>query len=347
MVLEPVQALRYGENPDQEAAFYRMAGPAVGVAALEQRHGKELSYNNILDLDGALLSLAPFAFTRRPTTCIIKHTTPCGIAAADTLEASYKRALATDSTSAFGSVIAVNRPVDEATAIALGELFVECLVAPGYSDAAMSVLTRKKNIRILEFAGLDQSLPYEPRSGWWVSEATSRERGAARFIAAHGRLPRPVAFRSVYGGALVQTPPLPPFYDVENPDWKVVTKRGPTPRQWDDIRFAWAAVYGVKSNAIVLARDGASLGIGAGQMSRVDSSRIAVRKAADAGLDLNGCTLASDAFFPFRDGVDAAVQAGATAVVQPGGSLRDDEVIAAADEHGIAMVFTGRRLFRH
>jgi phosphoribosylaminoimidazolecarboxamide formyltransferase/IMP cyclohydrolase len=319
----------------------------MGVAALRQRHGKELSYNNILDLDGALLSLAPFAFTPRPTTCIIKHTTPCGIATADTLEASYRRALATDSTSAFGSVIAMNRPVDEATAVALGELFVECLVAPGYSDAAMTVLTRKKNIRILEFAGLDESVPYEPVSGWWVSEATSRDRGAARFLAAHGRLPRPAAFRSVYGGALVQTPPLPPFYDVENPDWKVATKRGPTPKQWDDIRFAWAAVFGVKSNAIVLAKDGASLGIGAGQMSRVDSSRIAVRKAGDAGLDLKGCTLASDAFFPFRDGVDAAVQAGATAVVQPGGSLRDEEVVAAADEHGIAMVFTGRRLFRH
>jgi phosphoribosylaminoimidazolecarboxamide formyltransferase/IMP cyclohydrolase len=306
-----------------------------------------LSYNNILDLDGVLLSLAPFAFSRRPATAIVKHTTPCGIAVGDTLEASYRRALATDSTSAFGSVIAMNRAVDEATAGALAELFVECLVAPGYSDAAMAVLTRKKNIRILEFAGLGDALPYEPTRGWWVEQASAAERGAGRFLAAHGRLPRPATFRSVYGGALVQTPPLPPFYDLENPSWKVVSKRTPSDDQWDDIRFAWAAVFGVKSNAIVLAKDGASLGIGAGQMSRVDSSRIAVRKAGDAGLELKGCTLASDAFFPFRDGVDAAAEAGAAAVVQPGGSLRDEEVIAAADEHGIAMVFTGRRLFRH
>jgi phosphoribosylaminoimidazolecarboxamide formyltransferase/IMP cyclohydrolase len=345
--LQPVQTLRYGENPDQQAAFYRAGDRPVGLAALEQRHGKELSYNNLLDLDGALLSLAPFAFSPRPATCIVKHTTPCGLAVGATLEESYKRALRTDPSSAFGSVIALNRVVDAATAAALAELFIECLVAPGYDDAAMSLLTQKKNLRILVAPGVQGPLPYEPTAGWWVSEATDDEKRSGRFLAAHGRLPRPAVFRSVYGGALVQTPPLPPFYAVENRDWKVVTKRAPTADEWEDLRFAWAAVFGVKSNAIVLARDGATLGIGAGQMSRVDSSRIAVRKARDAALELEGCTLASDAFFPFRDGVDAAAEAGARSIVQPGGSVRDDEVIAAADEHGIAMVFTGRRLFRH
>jgi phosphoribosylaminoimidazolecarboxamide formyltransferase/IMP cyclohydrolase len=347
ITLELVQTLRYGENPDQEASFHRIGKAPLGVAALKQLHGKELSYNNILDLDGALLSLAPFAFTRRPATCIIKHTTPCGIAVGDSLEASYRRALATDSTSAFGSVIAMNRPVDEATAGPVSELFVECLVAPGYSEGALELLAKKKNIRILQLPGFEGDLPFEPKQGWWASGATAQERATGRFLAAHGRVPEATVYRSVYGGMLAQTAPLPPFYDVENPDWKVVTKRTPTDQEWDDIRFAWAAVFGVKSNAILLAKGGASLGIGAGQMSRVDSSRIAVRKAGDAGLDLKGCTLASDAFFPFRDGVDAAAEAGAKTIVQPGGSVRDEEVIAAADEHGIAMVFTGRRLFRH
>jgi phosphoribosylaminoimidazolecarboxamide formyltransferase / IMP cyclohydrolase len=345
--LEPVQSLRYGENPDQEAAFYRMGGRPVGLAALEQRHGKELSYNNLLDLDGALLSLAPFAFTARPATCIVKHTTPCGVAVGDTLEASYRRALRTDPTSAFGSVIALNRPVDDATAAAISELFVECVVAPGYDDAALERLTAKKNLRILVSPGVDEPLAYEPTDGWWSREASAEEKRAARFLAAHGRLPRPAVFRSVYGGALVQTPPLPPFFEGGGGEWKVVTEREPTSEEWQDLRFAWAAVFGVKSNAIVLVKDGATLGIGAGQMSRVDSSRIAVRKAREARLGLDGCTLASDAFFPFRDGVDAAADAGATAIVQPGGSVRDEEVIAAANEHGLAMVFTGRRLFRH
>jgi phosphoribosylaminoimidazolecarboxamide formyltransferase/IMP cyclohydrolase len=345
--LEPVQSLRYGENPDQEAAFYRMGERRVGLAAVEQRHGKELSYNNILDLDGALLSLAPFAFTPKPATCIVKHTTPCGLALADPLEQSYRRALRTDPTSAFGSVIAVNRVVDEQAAAAFSELFIECLVAPAYDDAAMEILTQKKNLRILVSPRVDEALPYEPLTGWWASEASEEEKRQGRFLAAHGRLPRPAVFRSVYGGALVQTPALPPFYGVEHREWKVVTKRAPSPDEWDDLRFAWAGVFGVKSNAIILVKDGATLGIGAGQMSRVDSSRIAVRKAREAGLDLDGSTLASDAFFPFRDGVDAAADAGATAIVQPGGSVRDEEVIAAADEHRVAMVFTGRRLFRH
>ena len=236
-----------------------------------------------------------------------------------------ERALATDPVSAFGSVIAVNRPVDGATAELMSELFIECLVAPGYSDDAMSKLTEKKNIRIMTFPGDD----------------------AAGFLANHGRLPEPKVLRSVYGGMLAQTPPIPPFYGELDASWRVATERQPTDREWDDLRFAWAAIFGVKSNAILLARDGGVLGIGAGQMSRVDSSKIAVRKAADAGLDLTGSVLASDAFFPFRDGVDAAAEAGVKAVIQPGGSMRDDEVITAADEHGIAMVFTGRRLFRH
>jgi len=344
--LEPVQSLRYGENPDQEAAFYRSGSQPMGLAALEQLHGKELSYNNILDLDGALLALAPFAFTDRAAACIVKHTTPCGVAVGDSVEQAYRQALRTDPTSAFGSVIAVNRPIDEAAATAMSELFIECLVAPAFSDAAIDILTRKKNLRILVAPGVEEPLPYEPVTGWW-SEAGEGERRSARFLAAHGRLPRPAVLRSVYGGALVQTPPLPPFYGMESHEWRVMTRRQPTPEEWNDLAFAWAAVFGVKSNAIVLARGGATLGIGAGQMSRVDSSRIAVRKAGEAGLDLHGCILASDAFFPFRDGVDAAAGAGAVAIVQPGGSVRDEEVIAAADEHEIAMVFTGRRLFRH
>ena len=319
-----LQTLRYGENPDQQAAFYGPESPS-GISALEQHHGKELSYNNILDLDGALLSLAPFARSPRPSVAIIKHTTPCGLGVGDSLAEAYERALATDPVSAFGSVIAVNRPVDGATADLMSNLFIECVVAPGYSHEAMAKLTEKKNIRIMAFPGGDSS----------------------GFLANHGHLPQPRVLRSVYGGTLAQTPPIPPFYGEVDSSWRVATVRQPTAQEWDDLRFAWAAIFGVKSNAILVARDGGVLGIGAGQMSRVDSSKIAVRKAGDAGRDLVGSVLASDAFFPFRDGVDAAAEAGVKAVIQPGGSVRDEEVIAAADEHGIAMVFTGRRLFRH
>ncbi|MFQ5537062.1 MAG: bifunctional phosphoribosylaminoimidazolecarboxamide formyltransferase/IMP cyclohydrolase [Gemmatimonadota bacterium] len=343
--LTRIQTLRYGENPDQEAAFYRV-GTAAGVAALTQHHGKELSYNNILDLDGALLSLSPFAFSPRPAVCIVKHTTPAGLAVGESLVEAYEKALRCDPVSAFGSVIAVNRPVDAATAEAMAKLFVECIVAPGFTDAALERLTRKKNLRLLTFPGLSQELEEEPAESWW-REAGEEERGTARFLAAHGRLPQPRAFRSVYGGMLAQTPGRPPFYGRRDGTWKVATTRAPDEREWDDLCFAWAAVYGVKSNAILLAGRGATLGIGAGQMSRVDSSRIAVRKAGDQELDLQGAVLASDAFFPFRDGVDAAAEAGVRAIVQPGGSIRDEEVIQAADEHGLAMVFTGRRLFRH
>ncbi len=343
--LERVQTLRYGENPDQDAAFYGFGAP-TGLAALEQHHGKELSYNNILDLDGSLLGLSPFAFSPRPTVCIVKHTTPCGVAVGDTLEEAYERALRCDPVSAFGSVIAVNRAVDTATARAMSELFIECLVAPSFSDEAMEILSQKKNVRLLTYPGVRQSHPLEPTGGWWT-DADDELKGVARFIAAHSRMPVARVLRSVYGGMLAQTPPTPPFYGVGNGEWEVVTQRAPTEREMDDLRFAWSAIFGVKSNAILLAAGGATLGIGAGQMSRVDSARIAVRKATDQGLALPGSVLASDAFFPFRDGVDAAAEAGVRAIVQPGGSIRDEEVIAAADERGVAMVFTGRRLFRH
>jgi phosphoribosylaminoimidazolecarboxamide formyltransferase/IMP cyclohydrolase len=219
----------------------------------------------------------------------------------------------------------VSSTVDEAAAEAMSKLFIECIVAPAFTDGALAKLTQKKNIRLLTFP----------------------EGDAADFVQAYGTVPDPRLLRSVYGGMLAQTPPAPPYYAELDTSWTVATSRHPTDAEWDDLRFAWAAIFGVKSNAILLARGGAVLGIGAGQMSRVDSSKIAVRKAGEAGHDLAGSVLASDAFFPFRDGVDAAAEAGVKAVVQPGGSIRDEEVIGAADEHGIAMVFTGRRLFRH
>ncbi|HUF74674.1 MAG TPA: bifunctional phosphoribosylaminoimidazolecarboxamide formyltransferase/IMP cyclohydrolase [Longimicrobiales bacterium] len=322
--LTRLQTLRYGENPDQQAAFYGF-DRSIGLSALAQHHGKELSYNNLLDLDGALLSLSPFGQTSRAAVCIVKHTTPCGVAVADSLEEAYRKALATDPTSAFGSVIAVNREIDAATAEAMSELFIECIVAPGYAEDAAGVLTKKKNLRLLSYPDVDP----------------------ADFLASYGLAPEPRMLRSVYGGMLVQTPARPPCYGAADPTWKVATKRAPTEAEWDDLRFAWAAIFGVKSNAILLARGGAVLGIGAGQMSRIDSSKIAVQKAREAGHALEGAALASDAFFPFRDGVDAAAEAGVRAVIQPGGSVRDEEVIAAADEHGMTMVLTGRRLFRH
>jgi phosphoribosylaminoimidazolecarboxamide formyltransferase/IMP cyclohydrolase len=341
------QPLRYGENPDQQAAFYWYPGELRGLAALEQLHGKELSYNNYLDLDGALLALAPFAFSARAAAAIVKHTTPCGLAVGEGVADAFAKALRTDPTSAFGSVIAVNRPIDLAAAEAIGELFVECLVAPGFEPSALDALRRKKNLRLLTFPGIPERIDSEPKTGAWV-RLPDDARGAGRFLAEHGRRPLAFSYRSVYGGLLAQSPPVPPFYaDSDGPAWEVVTRRPPNEQEADDLRFAWAAVYSVKSNAIVMARGGATLGIGAGQMSRVDSSRIAVLKAADAKLSLQGAVLASDAFFPFRDGVDAAAAAGVAAIVQPGGSVRDEEVIAAANEHRIAMVFTGRRLFRH
>jgi phosphoribosylaminoimidazolecarboxamide formyltransferase/IMP cyclohydrolase len=349
-----VSSLRYGENPDQEAAFYAVEGEErQGIASLTQHHGKELSYNNLLDLDGALLALSPFAFSPRPAVAIIKHTTPCGLGMGESAADAFARALRTDPISAFGSVIAFNRTVDRAAAEAIGDLFTECLVAPDFSDEAMEILSRRKNVRILTFPEQGGELDVPPGAEEALAAFESRFAGdeparrAARFLAEHGRQPEPVTARGIYGGLLLQSSPTPPFLGAEDSDWKVVTKRRPTDDEMNDLEFAWAAVYGIKSNAILLARDGATLGIGAGQMSRVDSSRLAVQKAADAGLELAGAVLASDAFFPFRDAVDAAVAAGVRAIVQPGGSVRDEEVIGAADEAGIAMVFTGRRLFRH
>ncbi len=349
-----VEALRYGENPDQAAAFYAPAGvEATGIAALRQHHGKALSYNNLLDLDGALLSLAPFALSPRPAVCIVKHTTPCGLAVGESVADAYRNALRTDPVSAFGSVIAVNREVDAQAAELMGDLFVECLVAPGFSPEALEILTRKKNVRILTLPDGEVApgaIPLRRKAlaafeeGQGIGEDARR---AARFLASHGRTPEAMVLRGIHGGLLAQSPPIPPFFGVQDPDWRVVTERQPEPEEQVDLAFAWAAVYGVKSNAILLAADGATLGIGAGQMSRVDSSRLAVQKAREAGLELEGCALASDAFFPFRDGVDAAAEAGVRAIIQPGGSVRDEEVVQAADEHGLTMIFTGRRLFRH
>ena len=344
--LELVQGLRYGENPGQKAAFYRWPGREDGISGLEQINGKELSYNNLLDLDGALLSLSPFAYSAEAAVCIVKHTTPCGLAIGDSVEAAYERALATDGVSAFGSVISANRRIDEAAAGAMSNLFIECVVAPGFDEAALEILTKKKNVRLLVYGGINEHVAGEPESGSWL-DATDEVRRSARFLAEHGRRPDARVLRSVYGGVLVQGPPAPPFYGRDVREWNVATSRVPTEREWDDLRFAWAAVFGVKSNAILFARGGSTLGIGAGQMSRVDASRIAVQKAADAGLELDGAVLASDAFFPFRDGVDAVAEAGVRAIVQPGGSMRDIDVIEAANQHGMAMVFTGQRLFRH
>ncbi len=312
---ERAQTLRYGENPDQRAAFY-VERPGAGLGALRQLGGKELSFNNLLDLDGALLACEPFvadaAADGSACCAIVKHTTPCGLAVGATAREAYDKALAADPTSAFGSVIAFTVPVDDETAGVLSQLFVECVVAPAFSDGAIELLGRKKNLRVLA-----------------------------------GRVapdPRELDLKRVRGGFVVQDrQPLPVVGDA----WRVVTQRAPESRELDDLRFAWRAVRSVKSNAIVFARGGMTLGIGAGQMSRVDAAFVAAHKAREAGHDASGSVLGSDAFFPFRDGVDQAAAAGVRAIVQPGGSVRDAEVIAAADEHGIAMVFTGQRLFRH
>ena len=309
LAFEKQQSLRYGENPQQRAAFY-VEKPGAGLGALKQVGGKELSFNNLLDLEGAMLAIEPFG--DQPACAIIKHTTPCGLATgADALDA-YRKALACDPVSAFGSVIAFSIPVDVAAAEAISSLFVECIVAPSFADAAVEILVRKKNLRVL--AG---------RAVW----------------PANG-----MDYKRVRGGLLVQDrAPVPEVPSA----WTAVTKRQPTREETRDLAFAWRAVASVKSNAIVLVRDGATIGIGAGQMSRVDASFLAVHKATSLGHATRGSALGSDAFFPFRDGIDQAAAAGVTAIVQPGGSVRDAEVIAAADEQGMAMVLTGARLFRH
>ncbi len=307
--LERAQTLRYGENPGQRAAFY-IERNANGLAGLAQKGGKELSFNNLLDLEGALLTTDPFA---GETCCaIIKHTTPCGLATGATPAEAYRKALACDPLSAFGSVISFTVPVDVETAEAVSNLFVECVVAPQFSDEALEILGRKKNLRVL--AG---------RASW--SESA-------------------LDYKRVRGGFLIQERAS----QTSGPDdWSVVSKRQPTEDERANLLFAWRAVASVKSNAIVIARDGATIGIGAGQMSRVDAAFLSVHKARLAGHETRGAVLGSDAFFPFRDGVEQAAEAGITAIVQPGGSVRDAEVIAAADEAGIAMVFTGQRQFRH
>jgi phosphoribosylaminoimidazolecarboxamide formyltransferase/IMP cyclohydrolase len=320
------QELRYGENPDQAAAFYRIASrQPVGIPALRQIHGKALSYNNILDVDGALLAIAPFLGEESAACVILKHTTPCGLAVGRSVAEAYRKALACDPVSAFGSTVIFSQPVTEAVAEELAKLFVECIVAPGYAAAALRILQEKPSIRILSPAA------------------------EARFGAAVGQIAVGLDARGVSGGVLVQTTPEParPSQLRDSADVRVVTRREPTEEEWVDLAFAWAAVQSVKSNAILLAKEGASIGIGAGQMSRVDAVQLAEKKARDAGHTLASVTLASDAFFPFRDGVDSAARAGVTAIIQPGGSKRDEEAIAAADEHGMTMVFTGRRTFRH
>ena len=303
------QSLRYGENPGQAAAFYAERDGA-GLAGLKQKGGKELSFNNLLDLEGSLLALDPF---RGQTACaIIKHTTPCGIAIGATAVEAYKKALACDPVSAFGSVLGFTTKVDDETAEIISALFVECIVAPEFSAGAIEILGRKKNLRVLE--------------------------GTANWTA------HSLDYKRVRGGVLVQER-LPLV--IDDSGWNAVTKRKPTADEQQDLLFAWRAVASVKSNALVLARDGATIGIGAGQMSRVDAAFLAVHKARLAGHETAGAALGSDAYFPFRDGVDQAAEAGVQLIAQPGGSVRDPEVIAAADEHGMAMVFTGQRLFRH
>ncbi len=311
IVLRRQQALRYGENPEQRAALYASEEP--GIRDLTQLHGKELSFNNLLDLDSAVAAAA--LWQTRTACVIVKHTTPCGIALGSSPRNAYERALATDPQSAFGSVIAFNAEVDAATADAMHGLFVEVVVAPSIQADALRRFRDKKNLRVV-------TLPFP-------AEPSANDRD----------------FKRILGGFLVQGRPRGGLADERA--WTVVTKRAPTEGEWRDLRFAWAAIGPVKSNAILLARDEAAIGIGAGQMSRVDASFLAVHKARQAGHDPAGAVLASDAFFPFPDGVEEAARAGVRAIIQPGGSVNDAAVIAAADHHDIAMVVTHRRQFRH
>jgi phosphoribosylaminoimidazolecarboxamide formyltransferase / IMP cyclohydrolase len=303
------QELRYGENPHQAAALYVPAGRAPhGLAAARQFQGKELSYNNLVDLEAARSLAAEF---KEPAAVIIKHNNPCGTAEQKTLRDAYLKALASDPVSAFGGVLAFNRTVDAATAGEVAKLFVECIAAPGFDEKAQAIFAAKKNLRLLEL----------PNDGLEPE--------------------RELQLKRILGGMLVQQPDLGEINDEE---LRTVTKRVPTAEEMHTMRFAWKVAKHVKSNAIVFARDGATIGVGAGQMSRVDSVRIAVMKAQSS---LAGSVVASDAFFPFADGVEELAKAGATAVIQPGGSVRDADVIAAADRLGLAMVFTGMRHFLH
>ncbi len=309
LVVERVQELRYGENPDQRAALYSTR-EGRGVDVMRQLHGKELSFNNLLDIDATSIALSPWP--DRPACVVIKHTTPCGIALGRTPGEACRRALATDPQSAFGSVIGVNTVVDADAAAAMSDLFVEVVVAPRFHDEAAAILGRKRNLRLVE-------------------------------IPLSGREPT-LDFKRLRGGFLVQYRFI---YVLDESTWKTVSARKPSEAEMRDLRFAWGAVASVKSNAILLAKDEAAIGIGAGQMSRVDASMLAVQKARAMGHDPTGSVLASDAFFPFPDGVEQAADAGVTAIIQPGGSIRDELVVAAANDHGLAMVVTGTRQFRH
>ena len=315
------QVLRYGENPHQSAAFYTDGSDRPGVATARQGQGKELSYNNINDTDAAFELVSEFAPEDGPACAIIKHANPCGVARGATLLDAYKSAFDCDRTSAFGGIIALNHSLDAATAEEIAGIFTEVVIAPGADEAAMSIFAKKKNLRLLLTGGLADP-------------------------AAPGRM-----IRQVSGGYLVQDKDAG---RLSADDLRVVTKRAPTDREMSDMLFAWTVAKHVKSNAIVYVKDGATVGVGAGQMSRVDSCRIAARKARDMAETLGlpvplteGSVVASDAFFPFADGLMTAADAGATAVIHPGGSMRDDEVIAAADKAGLAMVLTGQRHFRH
>ncbi|MEI6144831.1 MAG: bifunctional phosphoribosylaminoimidazolecarboxamide formyltransferase/IMP cyclohydrolase [Methylococcales bacterium] len=308
------QALRYGENPHQSAAFYREKAAAAGtIAAAQQHQGKELSYNNIVDADAALECVK--TFNDKPTCVIVKHANPCGVAQADSLLDAYDKAYATDPTSAFGGIIAFNQELDEQTATEIiNRQFVEVIIAPMITPAALAALEAKQNIRVLA-------------CGVWATFNTPS-----------------LDYKRVAGGLLVQDKD---FGEISLDDLKIVSQRQPTEQELADLLFAWKVAKFVKSNAIVYCKNGQTIGVGAGQMSRVYSAKIAGIKAADEGLVVPGSALASDAFFPFRDGIDAAAEAGITAIIQPGGSMRDNEVIDAANEHNIAMVFTGMRHFRH
>jgi len=308
------QAMRYGENPHQNAAFYTEKNPAAGtIASATQIQGKELSYNNIADADAALECVK--SFTDQPTCVVVKHANPCGVAQAENILTAYDLAFQTDPTSAFGGIIAFNQELDEKTAAEIiSRQFVEVIIAPVVSEAAKVVLSEKKNVRVLECGVWDKN-------------------NKAEFD-----------FKRVASGLLVQDKD---FGKITQDDLKVVSKRQPTEQQMADMLFAWKVGKFVKSNAIVYCKNGQTIGVGAGQMSRVYSAKVAGIKAADENLVVAGSAMASDAFFPFRDGIDAAAEAGITAIIQPGGSMRDNEVIEAADEHDIAMVFTGMRHFRH
>ncbi len=307
--MERRQVLRYGENPHQRAALYVTEEPR-GIGDLAQRQGKDLSFNNLLDIDAAMRAVG--AWTVQVACAVIKHTTPCGLALGRTAAEAFRRARATDPMSAFGSVIAFNTVVDSGAANAMADLFVEVVVAPAFHADALARFAEKKNLRVVE-------LPAQPGGGGYD-------------------------WKKIRGGFLLQDAFV---FAPQEEGWRVVTQREPTAAEWTDLRFAWAAVSTVKSNAIVLARDEQLVGIGAGQMSRVDASFLAAHKARQAGHSTRGAVLASDGYFPFPDGIEEAARAGITAVIQPGGSIRDAEVIAAANASGMTMIMTGMRMFRH